>query len=818
MLSFCKFCRQGSWKVRWQTLFLTIFALVCSNVHAGAYGVDAQVSSYCAANAIPVQMPTASQWVEGTDGKVAILVDQPCWVRVQPHASVAESTLLITESVALHIQAFDAQGQRFARSSPGQPPEGVLLASRVVLLDLPRSGRSEVFLHITLDPTGTDFKQVETQLQWAHTATVMAPLLGEMSLSLLAAGALAFLVFLSCALAFALKRPLFALGGCASLINVLYLFATNGGYRALNLPLELFVYQGPVLLVCFGMLLLFIVEFCDFKSLAKKTAYLLQGMAALFIAAALFLLVRPDAFVGFDFYELLRLPAYLLILYGLILGLRQGQATAAMCLAALLPDYAYLYYYTLPHLHWLLGDTVMVQLPEFAQAGSLFELFIILWLPFMLCMALTHRVLTLERERARGALTDALTGLPNRAGLHATLSHLDKDFTAFVLDLNRFKSIDLALGRTLGDRVLQGFALRLRSMPDATVARLHSDRFAVVLPGHISNTQLKEQLEDLLHEPLQVEGQVVDLSATMGISNGQVHDTLEQHLRFAEVALHQAHQRHVAALTYDASMEKPRRSDLSLMSDLHRAVSKQELQLHLQPKVALADGTVHAAEGLVRWLHPQRGLVSPGEFVVFAEQIGRIGIITQWVLQEAMAITVKQRAIGLPLQISVNISAVDLAEENFVEGVARLAKETGAMPCDIKLEITESAAMENPDHALAAMHSLHALGFEWALDDFGTGYSSLSYLKKMPLSELKVDRSFLKDVTPDSDAARLLGSVIALGHQLGLTVVAEGAETRMEWDLLKDLGADVVQGWYAAKAMPQEEFFAWCREHPRFMA
>jgi diguanylate cyclase (GGDEF)-like protein len=476
----------------------------------------------------------------------------------------------------------------------------------------------------------------------------------------------------------------------------------------------------------------------------------------------------------------------------------------------------YLFFYTMPHLHWLLGDTAEVVLPEFAQQGSVFELVVILWLPFMLCLALVHQVLTVERARTRAALTDVLTGLPNRAGLHVALRQLSGDFTALVIYLNRFKSIDLALGRALGDEVLQGFAARLMRLRQATVARLHSDRFAMVLPGRFDTTDLVTQIDALLAEPLQVQGQVVDLSVTIGVSASATGAGLEQQMRQAEMALHHALQRHIAALRYDASLEQPRPTDLSLMSDLHQAVANQELRLFLQPKVRLHDGSVSSAEGLVRWQHPQRGMVPPNEFVNFAEQIGRIGFITQWVLQQAMTIVAQRRAAGSPLQISVNISAVDLADGGFVDLVSQLAAKTGAEPCDIKLEITESAAMEEPVRAMSAMQRLHDLGFKWSLDDFGTGYSSLSYLQKMPLSELKIDRSFVRDVTPDSDSAKLLGSVIALGHQLGLSVVAEGAETHIEWQTLKALGADMVQGWFAAKAMPLHDFLQWCEDHPRF--
>lgn len=812
-------------RIDWLKLRAAALALLVSFVGgasvAASLGQDARLSTFCAEGSSASTTPEAHQWRTSAVSTVLVGIKEPCWVRIETKSGDSpldtKQTLVVSESLALNIQAFDAHGKLLARSAPGLQPQGAIYAGRMVLLEHLAESEEPVLLHLTLDPLSSEFTEIEVQLQWAATDAVLAPLMFELSQSLLGAGALAFVIVLSCALAFALRRPLFVLGGCASLINVQYLIGTSGSYRVLKLPMELFVYQSPLLLVCFGMLLIFVVEFCNFRQHSRWAAFALLALSSLFFLAGLILLGKPDAFVAFDLYEWLRLPAYLVMLYGLIRCVRLKQTAGAICLAALVPDYVYLFFYTVPHLHWILGDTVAVQLPEFMEGGSLVELFVILWLPFMLCMALTHRVLTVERERTNAALTDALTGLPNREGLWVATRRLGGPLTIVALDLNRFKSIDMALGALLSDQVLQGFALRLLRLSHATIARLHSDRFALVLPGHVETASLRSQIESLLEEPLQVQGQVVDLSVTLGVYTYDSSEKSEQGLRLAEVALYQAHQRHVAALAYEVSFEQLRHGDLSLMSDLHKAVNNQELRLFLQPKVRLSDGLVNAAEGLVRWIHPQRGMVPPNEFISFAEQIGRIGVITQWVLAQAMEFAAAQRRAGTPLQISVNISAVDLVDEDFVNKVVKLSKESGVEPRDIKLEITESAAMEEPGHALAAMQALNDIGFEWALDDFGTGYSSLSYLQKMPLAELKIDRAFVRDVTPDSEAARLLGSIIALGHQLGLTVVAEGAETRSEWNLLSQLGADMVQGWFAAKAMPLQEFIQWRLDHPRFV-
>jgi EAL domain-containing protein (putative c-di-GMP-specific phosphodiesterase class I) len=292
---------------------------------------------------------------------------------------------------------------------------------------------------------------------------------------------------------------------------------------------------------------------------------------------------------------------------------------------------------------------------------------------------------------------------------------------------------------------------------------------------------------------------------------------MAQLLRNAEIALDAGRAQHRNWLIYQPEMETSQRADLDLLSELKRAVEQGELRMYLQPKVRLSDGSVGSAEALVRWEHPRRGMIPPGNFVPFAEKTGRITLITRWVLEEAMRLAARYRAEGRPLQISVNLSTFDLGETGFATRTAILAHEVGVDPADIRFEITESGAMQDPVSALGVMNALRASGFSLSIDDFGTGYSSLAYLQKMPVAELKIDRALVRDVRPDSDGAALLESTIAMGHRLGLSVVAEGAEDAEEWALLCAIGCDYAQGWYAARPMPVAEFEHWCATRLPFL-
>jgi EAL domain-containing protein (putative c-di-GMP-specific phosphodiesterase class I) len=350
------------------------------------------------------------------------------------------------------------------------------------------------------------------------------------------------------------------------------------------------------------------------------------------------------------------------------------------------------------------------------------------------------------------------------------------------------------------------------------VGRTHADQFCVFLSDGKGLPKLQKEVEKEFSTPADIEGQAVDIALSAGFAQwSEETQNMVQLMRNAEVALETSRAQHKNWTEYRVELETSHRADLDLLSELKRAVELNELQVFLQPKVRLSDGIVVSAEALVRWMHPKRGMIPPGDFVPFAEKTGRITLLTRWVLIEAMRYVVQRRDQGKPLQVSVNLSTFDLTEHGFAEKVEALGKQMGVDTNDIRPEITESGAMQDPASALDVMNQLRNAGYSLSIDDFGTGYSSLAYLQKMPVAELKIDRAFVRNVAAGSDGALLLDSTIALGHRLGLSVVAEGAETIQEWALLRELGCDYAQGWLAAKPMPVSEFEQWCINRTPFI-
>ena len=427
-----------------------------------------------------------------------------------------------------------------------------------------------------------------------------------------------------------------------------------------------------------------------------------------------------------------------------------------------------------------------------------------------------------QTEIRRLAYWDRLTGLPNRerfreavvqaiAGSASTMQPL----AVLTLDLDRFKHVNDVLGYAFGDRLLQAVAERLSLQvrsPDDMVARLGGNEFAILLQ-HADAADahyIAQRINQSFEEPLAFEDQTVDLSAGIGFAcwpgDAGDADTL---LSRSEIAMYAAKRKLSGALQYDAAFDSSSAQTLSLLTELRHAVEHHELRLYLQPKVPLHGQTGQAAEALVRWQHPQRGLVPPMQFIPFAEQTGFVRHLTLWMFEEVARLLADPRTQGTTLRVSVNLSTRDLLDPELSHRLAEILVRHGVAASAFCLEITESAIMDDPQRAEAMLNRLSEQGFKLSIDDFGTGYSSLAYLKRLPVDELKIDKSFVMGMETGEDDAMIVRSTIDLAHNLGLTVVAEGVETAAIQDRLRALACDEAQGYHIARPLPVDDFLAW---------
>ncbi len=431
-----------------------------------------------------------------------------------------------------------------------------------------------------------------------------------------------------------------------------------------------------------------------------------------------------------------------------------------------------------------------------------------------------------QAEIRKLAYQDRLTGLPNRARFreavqqaiarhHLTANPGQDQVAVVVLDLDRFKLVNDVLGYAFGDRVLDAVARRLTSLDmrtDDMVARLGGNEFAFLLARSDADGALRvaRRVAGAFETPLAFEDQTIDLSAAIGIACWPAHapdaDALLSH---AEVAMYTAKRRTTGIQLYDPALDSTSTQTLSLLGELRRALDQNELRLYLQPKIAQLQSSPDAAEALVRWQHPVRGLVPPLEFIPFAEQTGFVSQLTLWVFNEVASQWHALQSPGQPFQIAINLSTRDLLDLDFPARLdAILARHN--VPADgLCLEITESAIMDDPLRAEATLNRLHERGFKLSIDDFGTGYSSLAYLKRLPVDQLKIDKSFVMAMEKVQGDTVIVRSTIDLAHNLGLTVVAEGVENAVIYHSLKQLGCDEAQGYFISRPMPASEFMDW---------
>ncbi len=428
-------------------------------------------------------------------------------------------------------------------------------------------------------------------------------------------------------------------------------------------------------------------------------------------------------------------------------------------------------------------------------------------------------VQTRDQSIRRLAYEDALTGLMNRTAFSSALGEALREAAGApigvaVINLHRFRRINEHLGYSVGDAVLMEIAARIAAVPSAksAVARFAADQFAAY-------TQLSSReglhawgtsLLLALAEPVIVEAQPIDISATLGLvlsaDPGTSHDEL---MRCADLALDCARREKRALAIYQEALKPAARDQLSLLGELRRAVEHDELRLYFQPKIELRTGRVAGAEVLLRWQHPTRGLLCPVDFIPFAEQTGFIRWLTRWTLDHSMAQAAQWHRAGMALNLAVNISAEDIGDARFDSRVASLLSRHQLPPSLLTLELTETGFIEDPARAVQMLDAIAALGVGLSIDDFGTGYSSLSHLARMPVDEMKIDRSFLQSMESDPEFATVVRSAIDMGHGLGLKVVAEGIETPAAANTLREFGCDIAQGFFYAKPMPLEAFTAW---------
>ncbi len=426
----------------------------------------------------------------------------------------------------------------------------------------------------------------------------------------------------------------------------------------------------------------------------------------------------------------------------------------------------------------------------------------------------TERVTTAARLRHQ-ALHDALTGLPNRTLLEDRLRHaLDaagRDHSSvglLMLDLNQFKEVNDTLGHDEGDRLLCAVADRIQGVVRAvdTVARLGGDEFAVLLTDDVSPRRTLRAAERVLacfEEPMEIDGMSLQTGASLGVAlypdHGDSADALRKH---ADIAMYVAKRRGGGIAVYDPERDQPNLQRLTLVTELREAITQDRLEIHYQPAVSLDTGHVNSVEALVRWNHPERGLVNPGEFIDLAEVSGLIRPLTRWVLHRAIHDTAQLNAEGYLVGVSINVSVRNLYEPVLVDAVRSLTEDAGLPGDRLTIELTETQVMDDPLLAHNVLGRLGEFGVRSAVDDFGTGHSSLSNLQSLPVSEVKIDKSFVQGMAAGDEAASaIVRSIISLAHNLGLEVVAEGVETNEALTQLSLLGCDRAQGFFFAKPM-----------------
>ena len=436
------------------------------------------------------------------------------------------------------------------------------------------------------------------------------------------------------------------------------------------------------------------------------------------------------------------------------------------------------------------------------------------------------------------AYRDKLTTLPNRSKLKETLddytnveSEKSTSFCLLIINLDRFKTVNDTMGYHIGDQLLQQVSERLtatvrnntyqfsstpqepESASSGLVSRIGGDEFAIVLPlvdNKETAGQIANEILNNLSDSFTVNQFSFNLGSSIGISFFPKNDrTTQKLMQHADIAMHHAKTNQLGTVFYDESLREQNLNVLSIDTDLRKAMQDNELSLVFQPKIDLKLNRIDSVEALLRWNHKKLGLIPPDEFIMVAEKTGYINQLTKWVFKEALKQKQKWDEAGFHFSISINISAKNLWDKSLLHTIRSELVEYKIMPQSVTLELTESALMTNPEHAIVVLNRFRDLGLRISIDDFGTGYSSLSYLKQLPIKELKIDKSFVLNMTNEPQDAVIVRSTIDLAHNMGMLVVAEGVETLETFNSLQSISCDLVQGFYIAKPLSSEELQSW---------
>jgi len=423
-----------------------------------------------------------------------------------------------------------------------------------------------------------------------------------------------------------------------------------------------------------------------------------------------------------------------------------------------------------------------------------------------------------EKDNHQLAFYSVLTGLPNRNHFIRTMNELIEDatqqFAVILMDIDRFKEINDTLGHEYGDQVLQAIANRLEEslVQGAYVAYLEGDEFAMLLPCQksVKTELLVDPIIKVFDPFFEINNIQLDVSTSMGIAM-YPEDSIKADglMQFADIALYVCKDKHNNYELYNSKLNTHSVLRLNLMSELRSSLENGHLQLHYQPQIDIATNQVKSIECLVRWQHPEHGFIYPDDFIPLAEQTGNIRYLTKWAIEEALEQYNKLKENGFHIHMAVNISAIDLTDSDLVAFVKVVLEKHNVVPKMLMLEVTESAIMSDPEKAITVLNKLKSMGVQLSIDDFGTGYSSMEQLKRTPVNELKIDKSFVLELISSNEDAIIVKSITDLAHNLGLSVVAEGVENKQSLEILHKIGVETAQGYYISKAIHADDFLPW---------